>query len=92
MSQSTDIGELFANATAAIESAHTASVAGHVAPSRAALRSTRLAILEALLELHRADQALTSGHEPFGPPRLLSREDLKLAISLSSSSPLDFSE
>jgi len=92
MSPSTDIGELFANATAAIENAHTASVAGHVAPSRAALRSTRLAIVQALLELHRADQALSPVGEPCGPPQLLPREDLKLAISLSSSSALDFSE
>ncbi|MBO6730555.1 MAG: hypothetical protein JJ910_12615 [Maricaulis sp.] len=92
MSQSTDIGELFANATAAIENAHSASLDGHVAPSSEALRSTRLAISQALLELHRADQALTSVNEPYGPPQLLSREDLKLAISLSSSSPLDFSE
>jgi hypothetical protein len=92
MSPSTDIGELFANATAAIENAHTASVAGHVAPSRVALRSTRLAILQALLELHRAGQSLASVHEPFCPPQLLTREGLKLAISLSSSSALDFSE
>lgn len=92
MNQSTDIGELFANATAAIEDAHTASVNGHVAPSREALRSTRLAILLALLELHQADQALSPVGEPFGPPPLLSREDLKLAISLSSSSALDLSE
>jgi hypothetical protein len=92
MSPSTDIGEIFANATAAIENAHSASLDGHVAPSRAALRSTRLAILLALLELHRADQALLPVGEPFGPPPLLPREDLKLAISLSSSSSLDFSE
>lgn len=92
MDPTTDIGELFANTTAAIEDAHTASVEGHVAPSRTALRATRLAILQTLLELHQADQALSPVGEPFGPPPLFSREDLKLAISLSSSSALDLSE
>ncbi len=83
-----DIGELFANATAAIEVAHNASLEGHCAPSIQALRAARVALVRALLDLNQADIALRG--TPFGPAELVPRSELDLAISTLSSKALDF--